>query len=310
MRARTLLAGLAAGVGGTALANRALADRVGPLEPPLEGRDRSYRWRGYDVSYVEAGDPDRETVVLVHGIHAAASAREFRAIFGALASTYHVVAPDLPGFGTSDRPPVVYDASTYEGFCRDVLAEFDAPTVIASSLSGAFVAAAARETDVSALVLIGPTDETGPRSTLVRELFRAPVLGQGLFNLLVSRPSIRYFDRDLAYADPAAATEDVMDYQWRTAHQPNARYAPASFVGGFLDPSESLESSLRAADVPVTLVWGLESTRPSVERGRELADAVDATLVTIGDASLLVHDEHPNEFLDAVVGVLPRLEHH
>lgn len=311
MRLRSVVAGLAGGVAATVAANRVLADRAGPLAPPLDGDHQTYRWRGFDVSYVEAGDPDAQDVVLLHGIHAAASAIEFRSIFGALAGRYHVVAPDLPGFGTSDRPAIVYDASLYEAFVREFLTSVvDSPVVVASSLTGSFAAIAARDAPVEQLVLVNPTDETGERSVAVRELFRAPVLGQALFNLLVSYPSIRYFDRDLAYYDPEAVSDAVVDYQWQTAHQPNARYAPASFVGGFLDPSEPLTESLAALDAPVTLVWGREANRPSLATGRELADAVDARLVVVDQSSLLVHDEHPNEFLDAIAPSLPWLEHH
>lgn len=312
MRLRSIVAAIAAGLVGTVAANRVLADRTGPLAPALSGDRRTYRWRGFDVSYVEAGDPDAPDVVLLHGLHAAASAREFRSIFGALAGSYHVIAPDLPGFGTSDRPAVVYDAALYEGFLREFVEEAaDEPTVVASSLTGSYAAQVAADVPVAGLVLINPTDETGPRNVFVQELFRSPVVGEGLFNLLVSRPSIRYYDRDLAFADPEHVDDEVIDYQWRTAHQPNARYAPASFVGGFLDPSVPFAESLpkvAEAGVPVTIVCGREANRPGVEYARTLADAADATLAVVSRASLLVHDEQPDAFLDAVSTALPRLE--
>ncbi|MFB6069710.1 MAG: alpha/beta fold hydrolase [Halanaeroarchaeum sp.] len=310
MRLRSVLTGLAGGLAVAAGVHRSLETRAGPLSPALSGRDRTYRWRGYDVRYVEAGDPDRPDVVLLHGIHAAASAREFHRIFGALAGRYHVLAPDLPGFGTSDRPPVVYDGGTYEGFLRDFLADVaDEPLVVASSLTASFAAVAAAETPVSGLVLVNLTEDTGSRSAAVRELFRLPVIGQALFDLLVSRPSIAYFDRRFAYADPGALEGDVVDYQWRTAHQPNARYAPASFVGGFLEPSRPLADSLGALDVPVTLVWGNRGPFSAADRRRALAETADATLVVIAEAAGLVHEEHPDAFIDAIRDALPRLEH-
>jgi hypothetical protein len=37
-------------------------------------------------------------------------------------------------------------------------------------------------------------------------------------------------------------SDEWIDYEWRTAHQPNARYAPASFISGFLNSDIDLEA--------------------------------------------------------------------
>jgi pimeloyl-ACP methyl ester carboxylesterase len=55
-----------------------------------------------NVFYREAGDPTAPTVLLLHGFPA--SSHMFRDLIPALADRYHVVAPDLPGFGFSDAP--------------------------------------------------------------------------------------------------------------------------------------------------------------------------------------------------------------
>lgn len=310
MKQRTLVGGLAGGLLATAAGNRMLADRTPPLEPALDGGREEYRWRGFDVSYVTAGDPDNPDVVLLHGFHAAASSREFRGIFGSLAARHHVVAPDLLGFGTADRPAIRYTGALYESLLRSFLRDVtDSPVVVASSLTASFAAIAVADVEDASLVLVNPTDETGSRNRLERELLRAPVVGEGLFNVLVSKPSLRYFDRELAYYDPDAVDSRIVDYQYRSAHQPNARFAPASFIGGFLEPSDPLERSLDDFDGPVTLVWGRESRRPPLATGRDLAESVDASLVVLDRSALLPHDEHPNEFLNAISDALPRFEH-
>jgi len=91
-----------------------------------------------------------------------------------------------------------------------------------------------------------------------------------------------------------------MDYEWRTAHQPNARYAPASFVSGFLNADFDLEETLAGVDAPVTLLWGREADITPLKRGRELAEATDTRLVVVDDAKLLPHVEFPEESLDAI----------
>jgi pimeloyl-ACP methyl ester carboxylesterase len=136
--------------------------------------------------------------------------------------------------------------------------------------------------------------------TWARELLRAPVVGTALFNLLTSKPSIRYFNADHGYYDMASVTEEWMAYEWQTAHQPNARFAPASFVAGFLNAEVDLGATLAEVDVPVTFVWGREAEITPLSDGRDLAEAADARLVVIDDAKLLPHVEHPAAFLDVV----------
>ncbi len=53
--------------------------------------------------YREAGDPEAPTVLLLHGFPS--SSHMFRTLIPLLADGFHVVAPDLPGFGFSDAPP-------------------------------------------------------------------------------------------------------------------------------------------------------------------------------------------------------------
>jgi pimeloyl-ACP methyl ester carboxylesterase len=57
---------------------------------------------GLNVFYREAGDPKTPAVLLLHGFPT--SSHMYRELIPALADRYHVVAPDLPGFGYSDAP--------------------------------------------------------------------------------------------------------------------------------------------------------------------------------------------------------------
>ncbi|MFB6219248.1 MAG: alpha/beta fold hydrolase, partial [Halobacteriaceae archaeon] len=293
----SLLGGLAVNSVATAAANRLLRERAGPLVQPVAGTQETYRWRGFDVEYTVAGEgPD---LLVLHGLHAAATAQEFDRVIERLAGEYRVVAPDLPGFGRSDRPPVEYSAALYEAFVAEFAADVTEDAVcIASSLSGAYAAAAAEEAGFSQLVLVCPTADTGPGSPALRTLLRAPLVGEALFNLLVSRPSLLYFDRREAYV--GGPDDATLDYQYRTAHQPGARFAPAAFIGGDLDPDTDLGGAIAGLDIPVTLVWGREADRPPLAVGRALAERADARLVVVEGARLLPHAEHPDAFLDGL----------
>jgi pimeloyl-ACP methyl ester carboxylesterase len=57
---------------------------------------------GNKIFYREAGSKTAPTILLLHGFPT--SSHMFRNLIPALAEQYHVVAPDLPGFGFSDAP--------------------------------------------------------------------------------------------------------------------------------------------------------------------------------------------------------------
>ncbi|MET3710305.1 pimeloyl-ACP methyl ester carboxylesterase [Sphingomonas trueperi] len=58
---------------------------------------------GHLVFYREAGDPSRPTLLLLHGFPS--SSHMFRDLIPLLADRFHLVAPDLPGFGQTEIKP-------------------------------------------------------------------------------------------------------------------------------------------------------------------------------------------------------------
>ena len=64
---------------------------------------------GMKIFYREAGPTNAPTLLLLHGFPT--SSHTFRNLIPLLADRFHIVAPDLPGFGQSDLPS--RDAFTY-----------------------------------------------------------------------------------------------------------------------------------------------------------------------------------------------------
>ncbi|GGM62609.1 pimeloyl-ACP methyl ester carboxylesterase [Halarchaeum rubridurum] len=305
MRLLRTIGAAAGAVGLATVADRALGAYAGDLEPPLGGRRGTFRWRGMDVAYTEAGDSSAPTVVCLHGVNAAGSSGEYREIWDALADDYHVVAPDFPGFGCSDRPPIDYDGDLYTEFVAAFLDRYDDPAVLAASLAGGYVAnALARgEIDPRALVLVCPSTGAMPGpNPWARRVVRAPLLGDLLVDAATARYSIRRSNADHGYYDVENADDAWLDYQWRSAHQRGAKHAVAAFVGGYLNVDVDLEAALGAYDGPLTLVWGSAAETTTPAEGRELADAAGADFVEIDRTALVPHAERPEEFLDVVDG--------
>lgn len=71
---------------------------------------------GSKIFYREAGLKDSPTILLLHGFPT--SSHMFRNLIPALADRFHVVAPDLPGFGFSDAPDRGQFRYTFENLSK------------------------------------------------------------------------------------------------------------------------------------------------------------------------------------------------
>jgi len=88
--------------------------------------DRQVRYRSTSagavkVFYREAGDRKAPTLLLLHGFPT--SSHMFRDLIPILSDRYHIVAPDLPGFGFSDAPDRAQFKYTFEHL-TDVIDRF------------------------------------------------------------------------------------------------------------------------------------------------------------------------------------------
>ena len=73
---------------------------------------------GLGIFYREAGPKDAPTIVLLHGFPS--SSREFDTLIPLLATHYHLIAPDFPGFGQSDAPPPSDYTYTFDHLARTI----------------------------------------------------------------------------------------------------------------------------------------------------------------------------------------------
>ncbi|HEX9374400.1 MAG TPA: alpha/beta fold hydrolase, partial [Roseiflexaceae bacterium] len=92
---------------------------------------------GLRLHYYEAGAPSAPPLVLVHGL--GDEADTWRHVLLPLSQEYRVIAPDLPGFGRSDRPRRAY---TLAFFAQAVAGLFGTLGIARATLAGHSLGAA------------------------------------------------------------------------------------------------------------------------------------------------------------------------
>jgi pimeloyl-ACP methyl ester carboxylesterase len=69
---------------------------------------------GVNIFYREAGPVDAPVILLLHGYPT--SSFMFRNMMSVLSDKYRLIAPDYPGYGRSEQPPIADFAYTFENF--------------------------------------------------------------------------------------------------------------------------------------------------------------------------------------------------
>lgn len=286
--------------------------RALPLPPAVSGERREFSGRAGNLSYYVAGQG--APLLLIHSINAAASAYEVRPIYEHYREERRVYAVDLPGFGFSERSDRRYTPQLYTDAIIDMLDEIERDVglqpvdAIALSLSSEFLARAASEQQnrFRTLTLVTPTGfgkgQTrygAPDSTLgiplVRDILAFPLWGRPFFDLLNVRASQRFF-LERTFGSPNI-DEGLLEYDYLTAHQPGAEYAPLSFVSAMLF-SADIDRVYESLDLPV---WMPHGTRGDFSDFSDIGNVSGRANWTIQpfETGALPHFEQPEEFFAA-----------
>lgn len=303
-----LVSGVVAGaMVGAALAGfNHLAEMAADTPIPIIGGDqRYYTWRLGRIFYHVGGAEDATPMVLIHSLHAAGSGYEWRYTFDFfVAKGFRVYAPDLLGFGLSDRPAMAYDDEVFIAligdFLRDVVQQ--PAVVMATSVSSAFaIATAARHPElVAKMVLIVPVGVSQRKmkvpgvTSALNSVFSAEVVGEALFNVLTTPSNIRNFLKQVGFYRADLITDEMIEHHYNLAHLPNAHYAPAAFISGLTNRDIAQEwASLK---MPLLLVWGYHGKTTPPTKGTEFLKLNPRAATNGYDAKLLPHYECAERF--------------
>ncbi len=286
------------------------------LESHLPGESNLYKWKQGYIFYKVLGAPEAPPLLLLHTPELAASAYEMRKLIEPLAQHYLVYAPDLLGFGLSDRPAIDYTAETYVDLCRDFLINVvkQPATIVASRISCNYAVAIAATTPhlCERLVLISPVALAGeqvngnslpvrgtsvPLTNAWAAFLQAAPMKWLLYPILSTRFALRYAP---ARQHAMISTADL-DYFYATTHRFGAQHAPMALLAGNLarDGSQRLETLQQ----PALVIWGARGLNNARHNGNQQDTSwikKHTRLVLIPDAGLAVHEEHPETVIDTI----------
>lgn len=234
------------------------------MELTREGTRRSGKAGDLTLSYHEAGDAAGPPLVMLHGGGPGASAwSNFESSLETFAGAFRTLLVDQPGFGASDKPPVV---GNYYRFAADhVVALLDELGIekvhlLGNSLGGgtAMRLALSHPERVGRLVLMGP-------GGLSLNLFHAdPTEGvQRLMDFAgnPTREALRAFISTMVFHQ-GLVTDELVEERYLAATAPGAQEALASMGMSFWNPGTAEDGMLwREAHRlrhPVLLTWGRE----------------------------------------------------
>ena len=242
-----------------------------PLSAALNGERFELDTKAGRLSCYRAGSGP--PLLLLHSVNAAASAAEVRPLYEHYQSTRTVFAPDLPGYGFSERSDRVYSPRLMTDAVQSIVLEVRARCgevpvdALALSLSSEFLARAGAESPqhFRSLALVSPTGFSGGKSRRgapgttyampwLHRALRGPGWGRPLFNALTGPKVVRYFlGRTWGSKN---IDEPLWAYDVLTAQQPGAEHAPLYFLSGGLF-SADIHSVYESLQMPVWMSHGI-----------------------------------------------------
>lgn len=251
---------------------------------------KTIKVESFQTAYLEGGDPSNQSIVLLHdGGFGTTGELCWGPVMELLASKYHVVAPDLLGWGHSDKA-VFLDRSPYAGRIAHIAAfikqlGIEAPVVVGASFGGSMALRAVMEptNPFGASSAITFSGAGGPYRLRLDELGDyTPNLAEAtrLTSMLVA--SLDGLDDHLAQR----VENSMIPGHWESLNAPRLKNPSAERKV----PADQYEAQLRALTVPTLLVEGEQDTL--VESG--WADKVAALNPAMLSTRVHAYSHEPN----------------
>ncbi|KST67938.1 alpha/beta fold hydrolase [Mastigocoleus testarum] len=262
----------------------------------------------WDISQVES----LPKIVFLHNFGGGASAYEWSKVYPAFASNYHILAPDLIGWGNSAHPMKSYQINDYITTIREFIQKTCISPVIlvASSLTAALaIRIAIQHPELfQRLFLVCPSgfndfgENAGRRLPL--EIINTPVLEDLIYFIGAENEiSVRNFLESFLFVNRQKVSQEIVQAYLNSAQKPNAKYAALAFLRGDLYFDLSLYIS--QLSIPTIFFWGEKAQFTKSQLGERLAKLNQSAIekfYSIEDAGIFPHLETP----EVVIGLIQK----
>ncbi|GAB2223814.1 hypothetical protein Droror1_Dr00004555 [Drosera rotundifolia] len=294
----------------------------------------------YYEEHEKEGSQPSKNILMVPTISDVSTVEEWRSVAKDLVQrdgkeNYRATIVDWPGLGYSDRPKLDYNADVMEKFLVDFVNLPGSPVsrsasdlVIVGGGHAATIAVKAANNGLlkpSAIAAVAPT-WAGPlpivfgresnmetRYGLLRGTLRAPAVGWMMYNMLVSNEnSIQSQYKSHVYADPLNVTPDIIQSRYELTKRKGARYVPAAFLTGLLDPVMSRDEFLEIftaleGKIPVLVISTSRSPKRSKAEMEALKGAKGVSKFVEVPGALLPQEEYPTSVADELYRFLQEI---
>jgi pimeloyl-ACP methyl ester carboxylesterase len=268
----------------------------------MDAVQRDVTASGVRVRVSECGQGSH--VVLLHGLFVDGSTWD--EVGRELSRDFHVVVPDLPGFGSSEKPSphrFPYGVDAFVESVADLYAglELGRAAVVGHGLGGAVaLSLAARHPElVARLVLIDAV--CGPmRPGFHGRLALLPLFGGFVLKQLWSRSVFRSFFRERMFAPGARVSNERIDAYYDAFSAPEARGSALATLRSMSDTRPLAAQTVRV-QAPTLVVWGRQDRVVSASLGQRLAREIRGAGFELLDAGHSPHEEQPAR-VSSIVG--------
>ena len=279
-------------------------DDVAGLIPHAEN-SRFVQVDGARVHFQEFGDPANPTIILIHGY--TASLYVWKTVAPVFADAgFHVIAPDLLGFGYSEKPS--WFDYAIDSQARIVARFMDRlgigrATVVGSSYGGAVAATLALDYPerVEKLALVDTVCNDNLKNHPVLKLASIRGLGEALAPFLVdSRAYQRHRMRGtLARANHELITTDRIDSILRPLRAADAHHSLLATSRAW--SAARIEQDAHLINQPTLIIWGEDDKVIPVSDGHKLHDSIlHSRLVVFKDCGHVPPEEKSELFAELV----------
>ena len=287
------------------------ARRMGvPFTLENEPVDRFVEVNGINLHYLEWGNTDRPTILMLHGISQQAHSWDFISL--PLSVDYRVVALDQRGHGDSDwSPNGNYSTDIYVGDIEGFVGAMGLENfhLMGHSMGGrnSLAWASGRPGVLKSLTIVDTGPETQRRGQNRIQQFRELPDELDTLDEFASRV-MEYTGRNREQTMGALkySIRQRQDGKWTW------KYDKAMRVSGFRAPTwtpDQLWDGWRKIDCPALVVRGARSDIFADETMVRMAEEhPDCTTVTVENAGHLVQGDNPPDFLAAVRSLLSRFD--